>query len=120
MAPSTECRQDAKIQGMPRKDEIDLEDEELDAEELAELQEVDRSGGVIGFIGGLMLGAVIGAGIALLVAPERGEVTRRRLRARLDDLRDDAREHLEELRDEAGDQLRRRRRQIKRRLKSRT
>jgi len=106
---------------MARKHDVEsLEDDELIADELAELGEIDGSSGVVGFIGGLMLGAVIGAGIALLVAPERGDVTRRRIRARIDDFRDDARDHLGELRDEAGHQLRRGRRKIKRRLKART
>lgn len=97
-----------------------VDEEDLDPEELAELVDAEGSGGIVGFIAGLMLGAVIGAGIALLVAPERGDVTRRRIRTRIEDLREDARNQLEDLREGAGEQFRRRRRQLRRRLKART
>jgi len=45
----------------------------------------------VGFVGGLVLGALIGAGIALLVAPERGTVVRRRLKRRWRRAREEAR-----------------------------
>lgn len=103
---------------MTRERDIDIveddADERLDADELAELVESDHASGVVGFIGGLLLGAVIGAGIALLVAPERGAVTRRRLRQRVEDLREEARDQLDDLRDEAGEKLRRGRRRLRR------
>ena len=41
--------------------------------------EYDNEGQVLNFVSGLVLGAVIGAGIALLMAPEKGSRTRRRL-----------------------------------------
>lgn len=105
---------------MASEQELDIrDDEELNEDELAELMEADRSTGVIGFVGGVLLGTVIGAGIALLVAPERGEVTRRRIRTRLEDLRDDARDQLDDLRDEAQQQVRRQGRKVRRRLKGR-
>lgn len=106
---------------MTRERDLDLvdEDEALEEDELAELAVSDGSSGVLGFIGGLVLGTLIGAGIALLVAPERGEVTRRRIRDRMEDFQDDAKEQLGDLRDDATRALKRRHRQLKRRLKSR-
>ena len=75
---------------MARDRELDLveEDEEIeeDDEELEDAVADEGAGALAGFIGGLLVGAVIGVGIALLVAPERGEVTRRRLRGRLRDV----------------------------------
>ena len=41
------------------------------------------------FAAGLIFGVVLGAGLALLLAPERGDRTRRRLRRRLERLRED-------------------------------
>ena len=41
------------------------------------------------FAAGLACGVVLGAGLALLFAPERGDHTRRRLRRRLERLRED-------------------------------
>jgi gas vesicle protein len=41
--------------------------------------EYDNEGQVLNFVSGLVLGAVIGAGIALVMAPDKGIRTRRRL-----------------------------------------
>jgi gas vesicle protein len=41
------------------------------------------------FAAGLVCGVVLGAGLALLFAPERGDHTRRRLRRRLERMRAD-------------------------------
>lgn len=54
---------------------------------------VDR--GSSGF-GWLMIGAAIGAGLALLYAPRTGEETRREIGRRWDDLKEEAEEKLEE------------------------
>ena len=43
----------------------------------------------------MIFGALIGAGIALMFAPESGEKTRRRLRRRLERLREETAEGLE-------------------------
>jgi hypothetical protein len=51
--------------------------------------------GIGGFAAGVVFGALLGAGIALMLAPDRGDKTRRRLRRRLERLREDAGEGLE-------------------------
>jgi len=69
--------------------------------------EYDRDGQVLNFVSGLVLGAIIGAGIALLTAPDKGLKTRKRLRRtaaelsggasdRWDELADDVKEKVEE------------------------
>ncbi len=107
---------------MARDRELDLveQDEEIeeDDEELEDAVADEGTGALAGFIGGLLEGAVIGVGIALLVAPERGEVTRRRLRGRLRDAQDGARDRLGHWRDDAGRRLKRKRRRLRRRLRS--
>ena len=69
-------------------------------------------GGLGGFAVGVVFGAFLGAGIALLFAPERGEKTRRRLRHRLRSLRDEAGDHLERVGKRTGRDLLRRRRRL--------
>ncbi len=105
---------------MARDRELDLVDDEEgleeEQEELEGLEEHEGASGIVGFIGGLLVGALIGAGVAFLIAPERGDVTRRRLGARIRDVSDDAREHFEDWRDGAERELRRRQRQLRRRL----
>jgi gas vesicle protein len=56
----------------------------------------DETGrGLGGFAAGVIFGAMLGAGIALMFAPERGDTTRRRLSRRLTRLREDTAEGLE-------------------------
>jgi gas vesicle protein len=56
----------------------------------------DENGrGLGGFAAGVIFGAMLGAGIALMFAPERGDTTRRRLSRRLTRLREDTAEGLE-------------------------
>jgi gas vesicle protein len=62
--------------------------------------EYDREAQVLNFVAGLALGAVIGAGIALLIAPDSGRRTRRRLRRATDDLKETAGDRWEELADD--------------------
>ncbi len=62
--------------------------------------EYEHEGQVVTFLSGLLLGAVIGAGVALLTAPQPGKKTRRRLRKRALEVRDSAGERLEALADE--------------------
>ena len=72
------------------------------------------SSGMVGFLGGLVLGALIGAGIALLVAPERGAVVRRRLKRRWHKTRDDARQGLRRFKHDVEREAARRRRWLER------
>lgn len=57
----------------------------------------EHSSQVVNFVSGLVLGAVIGAGIALLTAPESGRRTRKRIRRVAHDARDTATDRWEEL-----------------------
>jgi hypothetical protein len=107
---------------MARDKELEIIEEEQEPEEEldeVEIYETESASGIVGFLGGLVLGALIGAGVALLVAPERGDVTRRRLRTRLRDAGDEAKEQLEDWRDDAERELRRHRRKLQRRLRPR-
>lgn len=61
------------------------------------------------FLTGLGIGALLGAGAALLYAPESGDITRHRLRRQFRALRDDAA-------DELRDRTRHARRELQRRL----
>jgi hypothetical protein len=65
-----------------------------------------------GFAAGLLIGALLGASLALLYAPERGSRTRHELRRRLRQLREEAGAELERAGGGARRELRRRRRQI--------
>ncbi len=69
-----------------------------------------------GLIAGIVIGALIGAGIALLAAPSSGEDTRRQLTRRARGLRDDAAERFDDLSLRARRELKRRRRQLRERL----
>jgi gas vesicle protein len=68
--------------------------------------------GLGGFAAGIVFGVVLGAGLALLFAPERGETTRRELRRRLARLREDAETGLERAGKQTRRELARRRRQL--------
>ena len=72
-----------------------------------------------GFATGIIVGALVGAGVMLLSAPDRGEVTRRRIGRRFRDIQEDARGHIEDMGEEAGHQIQRQRRRLKRRLRRR-
>jgi gas vesicle protein len=76
----------------------------------------DSARGSGGLIAGIVIGALIGAGIALLAAPNTGEDTRRQLSRRARGLRDDATERFDDLSVRARRELKRRRRQLRERL----
>lgn len=106
---------------MAREDDLelvegDVEDDEFDEDE--ELDEVETVAGARGFAAGLVLGALIGAGLALIIAPQRGEVLRRRVKRGLRDIGEDAREQLDDWRGQARRQIRSQRRRLRRRLRS--
>jgi hypothetical protein len=73
-----------------------------------------RSSGALGFVGGLLLGTLVGAGIALLVAPERGRILRRRLKRRLRNVRQAARRGARRFRHDVEREAARRRRWLER------
>jgi len=62
--------------------------------------EYDHEAQVLNFLSGLVIGAVLGAGIALLTAPEPGRRTRRRIRRAANQIRDSATDRWEELADD--------------------
>ncbi|MBI4421668.1 MAG: YtxH domain-containing protein [Gemmatimonadetes bacterium] len=100
-------------------DEEDLEPEAKPDNEDEEAEEpLDGGGrsGTLGFIAGLVLGALVGAGVALLMAPDRGVVTRKRLTRLARKVRDDARHHLDSWRDDVRRELSRRRRRLRERV----
>ena len=66
-----------------------------------------------GFVGGIILGAFLGAGFALLFAPERGNKTRGRLRRRMHSFREDAREGIDRAGSRTREELRRRERRFR-------
>lgn len=98
---------------MVRKHDEAYEDEEEleDAEEFLE-EEAQHWVGV-GFAAGILLGAALGASVAVLFAPDKGSRTRRRIGARLRDLRENAEEKIEDVREDAGRTLTRQRRRIR-------
>ncbi len=81
--------------------------------------EESGGGGVRGaanFVAGMVLGALIGAGIAMLVAPSEGSVLRKRLGRRARELGERAREGLDEAAHRTRRDLARRRRRLQARL----
>lgn len=60
---------------------------------------------VFNFVSGLLLGAAIGAGIALLTAPQSGRRTRRKIRRAAGDIRLGAEDRWDELADEVKDRV---------------
>lgn len=67
----------------------------------------DRDGNTRSFAAGLVIGGLIGAGIALLFAPQSGVETRRVIRRKAKRLVDDAQDRFDEVKDRAR-QVRRR------------
>jgi gas vesicle protein len=62
--------------------------------------EYDHDTQVVNFISGLLLGAVIGAGVALLTAPQSGRRTRRHIKKRAVGIREQAGDRWEDIADE--------------------
>ena len=89
-----------------------MDTEESRGNSSTEMTSTDGPRRPTGFSAGLVLGVVIGASIALLFAPERGEKTRGRLRRRVRSMGDEAREGL----DRAGSHTRKELLRRKRRL----
>ena len=83
----------------------------LDAEESTE-----EASGAGSFVAGVVVGALIGAGIALLFAPDAGVRTRQRLRKRADALRTRAGEEIDQAARRTRKDLIRRRRRLEKQL----
>ena len=98
------ARDDDEI--MEQDDDVELDDEAPGG----------RGGSGVGFLVGLVLGALVGAGTALLLAPDRGDVTRRRIGRQVRRLRRGAQDRFEDVRDGAERELRRARRRVRRHL----
>ena len=62
--------------------------------------EYDHESQVFNFIAGLVLGAVIGAGSAILTAPDSGKRTRRRVRKMAGEIRKNAESRLGDITDD--------------------
>jgi gas vesicle protein len=60
----------------------------------------DQNRQALSFIAGLLLGAVIGAGVAYLTAPQPGKQTRKRLKRAATGLRHSTADRLDDLADE--------------------
>ena len=67
--------------------------------------EYDSDAQVLNFVSGLVLGAVIGAGIALLMAPEPGRKTRRRIQKGAEVLGTQATDRWDELADDVKERV---------------
>lgn len=66
--------------------------------------EYDDSG-YLNFVAGMVCGAVIGAGVALLMAPDTGKKTRKRIGRAADDLRESASDRWDEIADDVRDRV---------------
>jgi gas vesicle protein len=66
-----------------------------------------------GFLAGLVFGACLGAGLALLFAPDRGAKTRSRLRRRMRAFREDALGNMDQVGTRTREELRGRKRQLR-------
>jgi len=77
----------------------------------------ETRGRIGGFIAGLLVGALVGAGAALLLAPESGLETRRRIGRLARDTRSNAEDRVEEWGGEAKRRLGRRRKKMRRAMR---
>jgi hypothetical protein len=88
--------------------------DEEDDDEMTYYDDEDQRGGFGIFLTGLAIGLAIGAGAALLYAPQPGEVTRRTLGKQAKRFRGDVSERWEDLRDELDAVARRGRKRVRR------
>ncbi len=88
------------------EDERDEPEDEVEAQEDSPEAPGRSSAGT--FAMGVAVGALLGAAIALLLAPASGQVTRKRLRHRLAEVRDKAQEEWSDLSRKASREIRKR------------
>lgn len=67
--------------------------------------EYDQDARTFNFLTGLICGAAIGAGVALLMAPESGKRTRKKLTRAAEDLRENANDRWEDIADEVREKV---------------
>lgn len=98
------------------RDELDADDEMFDEVEIIDEDEgAEIEAGFRGadFAGGLLLGVMVGAALALLLAPQAGPRTRRNIGRKVRRLRADAEHRLEGAQRDLRKQVKRRKRKIK-------
>ena len=76
----------------------------------------DSAHGRAGFVAGIVFGAFLGAGLAMLFAPDRGEKTRGRIRRRMRALQSDAMDSLDQAGSRTRKELGRRKRRFQKDL----
>jgi gas vesicle protein len=64
-----------------------------------------EDGGQFNFVAGMVCGALIGAGVALLMAPDSGKKTRKRLGRAADDLKESAADRWDEIADDVREKV---------------
>ncbi|MBI4543358.1 MAG: YtxH domain-containing protein [Gemmatimonadetes bacterium] len=74
------------------------------------MSQAEGEGGIRSFVAGLLIGALVGAGVALLFAPQSGADTRRVIRRRAKQLAGEAQDRYEDLTDRVRHSRRRRER----------
>jgi gas vesicle protein len=73
----------------------------------------DEDSGAMNFVAGLLLGAVLGASLALLTAPQSGRKTRKRLIRAVSSAREVAGDRWEDLTDEVQDAVKAGRKRVR-------
>jgi gas vesicle protein len=73
----------------------------------------DEDSGAISFVAGMLLGAVLGASLALLTAPQSGRKTRKRLIRAVSSAREVAGDRWEDLADEVQDAVKAGRKRVR-------
>lgn len=66
---------------------------------------MDSDREAVSFVSGLVLGAIIGAGVAMLTAPQPGRKTRKRIRKTAKRIQGDASDRLDDLAGEIKDKV---------------
>ncbi len=67
--------------------------------------EYEQDARTFNFVTGLICGAAIGAGVALLMAPESGKRTRKKITRAAEDLRENATDRWEDIADEVREKV---------------
>lgn len=67
--------------------------------------EYDDDARLFNFLTGLVCGAAIGAGVALVMAPESGKKTRRKIHRAAEDFRENTTDRWEEIAEEVRDRM---------------